>query len=95
MNTMPHRLADNWRGLTRDSLRTRIGVDKSWTGRSVVSSATNTLVSRAIACTTHRTRLSEMRPVSRAAQHSLYTVRGLETPLPKRRNCHKPQYSSG
>ena len=91
MNTMPHRLADNWRGLTRDGLRTRIGVDKSW----IVSSATNTLVSRAIACTTHRTRLSEMRPVSRAAQHSLYTVRGLETPLPKRRNCHKPQHSSG
>lgn len=96
MHTMPDILTQNWRGKTRDGLRTRIGVDKSWTGRSAVSSATNTLVSPAIACTAHKTRVSDMRlPASRADQHPLYAVRGLETPNPMRRNRHNPRYSSG
>lgn len=81
---------------SREFRRARAGIDKSWTGRSLVSSATNTRVSRVVACTTHRTRVSDMRfPVSRPVLYSRYTLHGPETPLHQRRNCRNPQHLSG
>lgn len=95
MHTMPGRQSGNSRGQSRDGLRTSIGV-ASWTGRSGVSTATNSRVSRAVACTTHRTRVSEMRlPAARAPQEK-YSIAGDFGPsMTDAQELSLPLYASG
>jgi hypothetical protein len=95
MHTMPGRQSGNSRGQSRDGLRTPIGV-ASWTGRSGVSTATNSRVSRAVACTTHRTRVSEMRlPAARAPRDNSSLAGGLGPSTPDAQELSLPLYVSG
>lgn len=50
------------RASVRAGLRTPVTLVGRWTGRARVSVVTNTLIPRCVATTTHRTRVSEMRP---------------------------------
>ena len=50
------------RALRRAGLRTPVSLAQLWTGRARVSTATNTVIPRCVTTTTHRTRVSEMRP---------------------------------
>jgi hypothetical protein len=47
--------------VSRLGLRVPSGLARLWTGRARVSTATNTVIPRCVATTTHRTRVSEMR----------------------------------
>ena len=95
MHTMTGIQTANSRGLGRDGLRTPIGV-ASWTGRSGVSTATNSRVSRYVARTTHRTRVSEMRlPAARAPQDKPFLAGGLGPSTPDAQALSLPLYVSG
>jgi hypothetical protein len=47
--------------VSRAGLRVPSGLTHLWTGRARVSTATNTVIPRCVATTTHRTRVSDMR----------------------------------
>ena len=51
------------RALVRAGFRAPVSLARLWTGRARVSTATNTAIPRCVATTTHRTRVSEMRPL--------------------------------
>jgi hypothetical protein len=55
-NSISHQSA-----VSRAGLRAPSGLAQLWTGRARVSTATNTVIPRCVATTTHRTRVSEMR----------------------------------
>lgn len=60
------------RATIRAGLRTPMTFARRWTGRARISVATNTLIPRCVATTTHRTRVSEMRsPESRVNRDPL------------------------
>ena len=95
MHTMPGKQTRNFRGLGRDRLRTPMGV-ASWTGRSGISTATNSRVSRSVASTTHRTRVSEMRlPAARALQEQRSVAGDLEPSTPDAQELSQPLQVSG
>jgi hypothetical protein len=85
------------RAQNRAGLRTSVSLAQLWTGRARVSTATNTVVPRCATTTTHRTRVSEMRPSpSRLNCEPLHaaTLRA-ETFTSQRRDPGKPRHLSG
>ena len=92
MRALTHRLASSGFGSAPDGLSLRVPARKSWTGRSLVSSATDTLVSRAISCTTHRTRVSEMRlQASDSLQQQSKNTQGIWNIVSNHKRRSRPQ----
>ena len=85
------------RALIRAGLRTPVSLAQLWTGRARVSTATNTVIPRCATTTTHRTRVSEMRPSPSRLNCELLQAAPLraETFTSQRRDPGKPRHSSG
>jgi len=84
------------RALVRAGLRTSVSLPRLWTGRARVSTATNTTIPRCVTTTTHRTRVSEMRPLpSRLNCEPLKLALYPETFTSQRRDPGKPRHLSG
>ena len=67
------------RASIRARLRTPITFAGRWTGRARVSAATNTLIPRCVATTTHRTRVSEMRRAESRGNRAALVARPIGT----------------
>jgi hypothetical protein len=83
--------------VSRAGLRVPSGLAHLWTGRARVSTATNTLIPRCVATTTHRTRVSEMRDSASRLDCGPLHARPLsaETLTSKRRDFGIRLHSSG
>lgn len=84
------------RAVIRAGLRAPVSLARLWTGRARVSTATNTVIPRCITTTTHRTRVSEMRPLpSRLNCEPVTLALCPETFTSQRRDPGKPRHLSG
>ena len=84
------------RAPSRAGRRTSVSLAQLWTGRARVSTATNTAIPRCATTTTHRTRVSEMRPLpSRLNFEPLKLAHCPETITSQRRDPGKPRHLSG
>jgi hypothetical protein len=81
----------------RAGMRVPSGLAHRWTGRARVSTATDTVIPRCVATTTHRTRVSEMRDsASRLDRGSLQALpSSAETLTLERRDFGVRSHSSG
>ena len=84
------------RALVRAGLRSPVSLARLWTGRARVSTATNTAIPRCVSTTTHRTRVSEKRPLpSRSTAEPIKLALHPETFSSQRRDPGKPRHLSG